>query len=114
MPVVALNFETVLLEMLGALRVRIAQQMQVPLPWVDVKIVREKKILRDQKLRIACAVNAPSKDDPLTRALAEEIEQNPPDIRYFKLTPEAVQQELEALTTLVRNEINIRIAGLDT
>lgn len=109
-----LNFEAVILEIMTATRVRIAQQLQVPIGWVDVKLIRDKRFLREVRVQPEATIRAPSKSDPVTAALAEEIERNPPDIRFYKLTQEQVTQELRTLVILARNEIDIRMRGLDT
>lgn len=109
--ILLLNPESVVMEMMLALRARVAQQLQIPGEWVDVKLVRDKRFLRSPTFHPEVTLNLPSATDPATAALRESLEGG---ARVFTLTSEQVRAELQNLVALVTGEINKRIAGLDS
>lgn len=110
--ILLLNEESVVVEMLLALRWRIAKQMEVPVEWVEVKLSRDKHLFRKATFHPEASINLPSLSDPTTRALAEQLEADKP-MRVYRLTKEQIGAELANLGTLVSTEITKRLKGLD-
>jgi len=103
--ILLLNEEAVVVEMLLALRRQVAKQLELPVDWVDVKLALDKTFLKKATYHPEVTVNAPP------RSLEQPGGEG---LRFYTLTPDQVRSELEALVTLIRNEINLRLRGLDS
>ena len=81
---------------------------------MTIRFNREKRFFRDAQLMPQCSITPPKKDDPATRELAEEMERNPPDIPFFRLSAEEKGRVISVCMETMRNELGLRLRGLDT
>ena len=110
--IVLLNEQAVVFEVLNAIRVQASKQLQIPHGWVEIRLERDKHIFSKPTYHPVIEIKLPSATDPAMRPIVEDA--IAVGVRAFKLSDEEMKAELDTLMTLARNEINLRLAGLDS
>ena len=110
--ILLLNQQTVVFEVLNGIRLQCAKQLGVPVEWVEVRLERDKHIFSKATFHPVIELKLPSEEDPTAGELARELREQKA-YRFYRLTPEQQKQELQALVSLAKGEIEARLKGLD-
>jgi hypothetical protein len=108
--IIMLSRQSVLLEILGAVRIRAAERLQVPHSWVKVSLEKDKHLLSKATYHPVIELEIPSSANPTTAPMVAEAKAL--GVRAFTLHPEQVHDELIELISMAKKEIEIRLAGI--
>lgn len=108
---VLLNEQAVIFEVLNIVRLRTASAFQIPEDWVTVRLERDRHIIKKATYHPVVELALPSPDDPTSApAYDRGVEAG---LRVFSMSKEAIGEVLTSFITQARDEIAIRLEGLD-